>query len=138
MSVKTKVARRTFKPFISCLPGLGEISYIREKTPYSPRTIVVDSYLTLLWHPLRPEIVGVKVTQVPAIALGTRMPVNGMNVRPLSFMCFLDYAREHANNCSDEPRGANKYRDTLYAIAKGVVGYAKIDHRKLRAVARPR
>jgi hypothetical protein len=138
MATKAKASRDP-KPFINCLPELGEISHMRMKTPYSPRTIVVDSYLTLLMHPLRPEIVGVRVANVPHIALGTHMPIgDSLEEGPLSFKRLLGFAQKHAKKSDDCSSEANVFRDKFYAIAKGVVGYAKIDHRKLRAVARPR
>jgi hypothetical protein len=123
--------QHTFKTVILANQDFGQINYIGEDASYRPQPI--DDLLTILWHPQKCEVVGVKLNHVALFAT-SHLVLSGQGDRPLPFKRLLDYALEHAINDSGGSEEEDDLRKKFYTIAKEVVGNAKISNKKLRAV----
>jgi hypothetical protein len=123
MPKKKKAVPREYKPSIFCIPGFDGIIYLGADVSY--RADRIDDYLTLLWHPHKPELVGVKITEVGGLVY----PLGILNSRPsvpVPFKQLLQRARYHANSKNPDTVRESNLRDKFTGIAEELVGDSTI------------
>jgi hypothetical protein len=128
MPTRKPKASRKFWPFAFYVPKLGDILYIGANVSY--REDPVDRFLTILRHPYRQDIVGIKISDF-AMLVGSdgTHPMNPR--RPMELRRILKFAL-CTTHATVSKRELPKRLKRAYAAAENFVGRATISVRESR------